>query len=104
MNASPDPSRYFDHNGSTPIAPAVRELCLELAREEFGNGAAPHPMGRRAASRVEEARERLAALLGAGSPEEVVFTSGGTESDNWALFGVAARKFQFLVYYQRKYH
>jgi cysteine desulfurase len=93
METSPPPAagRYLDHNGSTPIAPEVRELCLRLSREEYGNGAAPHPMGRRAAALVEDARERLAAVLGAASAEEVVFTSGGTESDNWALFGVAAR-------------
>lgn len=93
MESSPTktPGRYLDHNGSTPVAPEVLALCLELSREEYGNAAAPHPMGRRAAALVEDARERLAAVLGAASADEVVFTSGGTESDNWALFGVAAR-------------
>lgn len=85
----PAAGRYFDHNGSTPLHPSIQRLCFELSREEYGNSAAPHPMGRRAAQLVDEARERLADVLGAET-SEIYFTSGGTESDNWALFGAAA--------------
>jgi len=91
MLDTPPPAvgRYFDHNGSTPLHPSIQRLCIELSREEYGNSAAAHPMGLRAAQHVNEARERLADVLGA-EPSEIYFTSGGTESDNWALFGTAA--------------
>ena len=82
------PGRYFDYNGSTPLHPEVLALCEELQREEWGNSAAPHPTGRSASERVEHARAQLAAALGA-RPEEIYFTSGGTESNNWALFASA---------------
>lgn len=86
-----DLARYFDYNGSTPLAGPVRERCSALLGATFGNSAAPHPEGRAAAQLVGEARERVAATLGA-KPSEVVFTSGGTESNNFALFGTAARR------------
>jgi cysteine desulfurase len=86
--SSPAPGQYFDFNGSTPLHPRILALCSELQASEWGNSAAPHAAGRRAARLVEDARAELAAALGA-SPDETFFTSGGTESNNWALFGAA---------------
>ena len=80
--------RYFDHNGSTPLHPRVRELCTSLLAETWGNSAAAHPEGRLASEVVERARCQLALALNA-STEELYFTSGGTESNNWALFSSA---------------
>ena len=86
---APSLARYFDYNGSTPLAAPVQELCAELLGSTFGNSAAPHPEGRAASALVEAARAQIADLLGA-RPAEVLFTSGGTESNNQALFGTAA--------------
>jgi len=80
--------KYFDYNGSTPLDPRVQALCRSLMEAPWGNSAAPHPTGRAASALVEEARGKLAEALGA-SPGEVYFTSGGTESNNWALFSSA---------------
>ena len=88
-SSSHSAGRYFDHNGSTPLLPSIARLCLELSLAEFGNSAAPHPMGRRAAALVASARQTLAQTISA-QPSEIYFTSGGTESNNWALFGLAA--------------
>ncbi|MCX2967423.1 MULTISPECIES: cysteine desulfurase family protein [Streptomyces] len=77
---------YLDHAATTPMLPeAVRELGEQLVRT--GNASSLHAAGRRARRTVEEARERLAAALGA-RPSEVVFTSGGTEADNLAVKGL----------------
>ncbi|MFT7671383.1 MAG: cysteine desulfurase, partial [Planctomycetota bacterium] len=80
--------KYFDHNGSTPLHPKVHELCTRLQQEEWGNAAAPHPPGQSSSKIMEAARAKLAASLGA-EPSEIYFTSGGSESNNWALFGSA---------------
>ncbi|HET7452237.1 MAG TPA: aminotransferase class V-fold PLP-dependent enzyme, partial [Thermoanaerobaculia bacterium] len=77
---------YLDHNATTPLEPRVREAMQPFLGEAFGNPSSVHRAGRRARRAVEEAREQVAALLGAGEPEEVVFTSGGTEADALALF------------------
>ncbi len=79
---------YFDANGSTPVHPEVLAAYVEALREAPGNAAASHPEGRRAQALVERARGEVAAALGA-EPAEITFTSGGTESNNWALFGAA---------------
>jgi cysteine desulfurase len=79
-------SAYLDHAATTPMLPvAVRALCEQLARP--GNPSSLHASGRAARRVVEEARERLAASLGA-RPSEVLFTSGGTEADNLAVKGL----------------
>ena len=78
---------YLDHNATTPIQPAVLEAMLPYLGEEFGNPSSAHPYGRRAHDAIEHARYEVAALLGC-LPEEVIFTSGGTESNNLALRGV----------------
>jgi cysteine desulfurase len=79
---------YCDHNATTPVHPAVLEAMLPFFREDFGNPSSVHHFGRVPRERREEARAAVAALLGA-SPAEVVFTSGGTESDNHAIKGAA---------------
>ena len=78
---------YFDHNATTPVEPAVLDAMLPYFSADFGNAASIHTPGQRARSAVETAREQVAALIGA-RPQEIVFTSGGTESDNHAIFGI----------------
>jgi cysteine desulfurase len=79
---------YLDHNAGTPVRPAVREAIARLLREEQGNPASVHQSGQRARRILEEARERVARLVGA-PVRTIVFTSGGTESNNLAIFGAA---------------
>jgi cysteine desulfurase len=83
---------YLDHNATTPVDPAVIEAMLPYFSGEFGNASSIHTFGQRARAAVETAREQVAALLDA-RPQEIVFTSGGTESDNHAIFGVASTSF-----------
>lgn len=82
--------RYFDYNGSTPVHPRVLELCQGFLAGYWGNPSAAHAEGLRARQAIEGARASIARALGA-TPAEITFTSGGTESNNWALFGTAAR-------------
>lgn len=84
-------SIYLDYNATTPIAPAVREAMLPFLAEHFGNPSSTHVLGRAAREAIEDARSQVAALLGAES-EGVVFTSGGTESNNLAIKGVKLRE------------
>jgi len=84
------PVIYLDHNATTPLAPGVAEAMAPYLGAEFGNPSSDHALGRPARQAVEEARASVAALIGAAS-EEVVFTSGGTESNNLAIRGVAAQ-------------
>lgn len=79
---------YLDYNATTPVDPAVVEELLPFLKEGFGNPSSNHPYGKTAKQAVELARGRVAALL-VCDPAEVVFTSGGTESDNQALIGAA---------------
>src|SRR5438128_10785048 len=79
---------YLDHNATTPLLPAVWEAMRPYLTEVYGNPASAHHIGRRARQALEDARERVAALLGADA-DEVVFTSGATEANNLALFGLA---------------
>lgn len=81
---------YLDHNATTPVAPSIREALWPFLGEHYGNPSSGHSLGRGAHEAVEDAREQVAGLLGA-EREEIVFTSGGTESNNLALMG-AARK------------
>lgn len=78
---------YFDNNATTAIAPEVFEAMRPFLTTEFGNPSSAHAAGSVAKNSVLEARDKVAALLGAASPEEIVFTSCGTESDNWAILG-----------------
>ncbi len=79
---------YFDHNATTPLHPEVADLMARVLRDEFGNPSSVHRYGQRAKAILDEARTAVAALVG-GDPSEVVFTSGGTEADNFALRGAA---------------
>jgi cysteine desulfurase len=81
------PRIYLDHNATTPVEPAVLDAMLPYFSADFGNAASIHTPGQRARYAVETAREQVAALLGA-RPQEIIFTSGGTESDNHAVFGI----------------
>jgi cysteine desulfurase len=83
---------YLDFNATTPVEPAVLDAMLPYFSAEFGNAASIHTPGQRARGAVETAREQVAALIGA-RPQEIVFTSGGTESDNHAIFGVVGQAF-----------
>jgi cysteine desulfurase len=79
---------YLDHAATTPLAPAAREAMLPYLDEVYGNASEPHAAGRQARAGLEEARRTVADLLEA-EPEQVVFTSGGTEADNQAVLGLA---------------
>jgi cysteine desulfurase len=78
---------YLDYNATTPVAPEVLAAMLPYFCVEYGNASSIHTFGQRARGAVEEARESVAALLGA-HPAEIMFSSGGTESNNHAIFGV----------------
>jgi cysteine desulfurase len=79
---------YFDYNATTPLDPAVREAMLPYLGEVFGNPSSVHHVGRKARALLDEARDRVARVWSC-KPSEVVFTSGGTESNNLAIFGTA---------------
>ena len=79
---------YLDHNATTPLHPEVLERMTGVLRDEFGNPSSVHHFGQRAKAVLDDARTAVAALIGA-EPSEMVFTSGGTEADNFALRGVA---------------
>jgi cysteine desulfurase len=79
---------YYDHNATTPVAPAVAEVMTRVLTTEFGNASSIHHFGQRAKAILDDARTAVADLI-KGDPSEVVFTSGGTEADNFAIRGVA---------------
>ena len=79
---------YMDHNATTPVHPEVVEAMLPYYTEDYGNASSVHAFGRKARGAMEEAREKVSKLIGA-QPREVIFTSGGTESDNAAIAGIA---------------
>lgn len=83
---------YLDHNATTPVDTRVLEAMLPFFTEVYGNAASiDHEAGHEAKRAVDNAREQCAQLINAADPKEVVFTSGATESDNIALFGVAEK-------------
>jgi len=79
---------YLDYNATTPLDPGVREVMVPYLSEYWGNPSSVHHLGRKARARLDDARERAALVLGA-RPSEIIFTSGGTESNNLAIFGSA---------------
>src|SRR5215204_410067 len=78
---------YFDNNATTEIAPEVFEAMPPFLTSRYGNPSSAHSLGRETRKIVEQSRERVASLIGARFPNEIIFTSCGTESDNWAIFG-----------------
>src|SRR6188474_1834332 len=79
---------YFDYNATSPLAPDVAAAVDRAAREIFGNASSVHHFGQQAKALLDDARSAVAALINA-DPSEVIFTSGGTESDNFAIRGAA---------------
>src|SRR6478736_1277641 len=83
---------YLDYNATTPLDPAVREAMLPFlgggVGEIWGNPSSVHHVGRKARALLDDARDRTAKFLGA-KPSEIIFTSGGTEANNLAIFGTA---------------
>src|SRR6266567_4722182 len=79
---------YFDYNATSPLAPAVIDAVTAATRDQFGNASSVHHFGQRAKAVLDEARTAVATLLHA-DPSEIVYTSGGTESDNFAIRGAA---------------
>ncbi|NIM02771.1 cysteine desulfurase NifS [bacterium] len=80
---------YLDHAATTPVHPQVAEVMAPYFSKDFGNPSTLYSYGREAKGALEEARAKVARLIGAKQPEEIVFTSGGTEADNFALCGIA---------------
>ena len=91
MTASPKKRVYFDHSATTRVLPEVEEAILPFLTEKWGNPSSLHSFGREAKLAVEDSRQSLAKLLNC-DPTEIVFTSGGTESNNLAIKGVAMYK------------
>ncbi|MBI2835983.1 MAG: aminotransferase class V-fold PLP-dependent enzyme [Acidobacteria bacterium] len=79
---------YLDHNATTPVDPVVADAVAATLRDDFGNPSSVHQFGQRAKTALDDARSAVAGLIGA-EPSEVVFTSGGTEADNFAIRGAA---------------
>lgn len=82
---------YMDHAATTEMLPQVRKAMEPYLMEEYGNASTSYEMGRRTREALEGAREQIAMLIRA-KPEEIFFTSGGSESDNWVIKNVAAEK------------
>jgi cysteine desulfurase len=79
---------YFDYNATTPLAPEVIDDVIAATRDQFGNASSVHHFGQRAKAALDDARSAIATLIH-GDPSEIVYTSGGTESDNFAIRGAA---------------
>ncbi|MFH1453357.1 MAG: cysteine desulfurase NifS [Armatimonadota bacterium] len=79
---------YLDHASTTPVHPEVVKAMLPYFGEKYGNPSTLYALGREARTAIEEAREQIANILGASKPTEIIFTSGGTESDNLAIKGI----------------
>ena len=81
---------YLDHSATTPLDPEVLQKMMPYFTEKFGNANSMHSFGQEGAYAVDEARRKIASLIGA-KPTEIYFTSGGTEADNWAIKGMAMK-------------
>src|SRR3954470_6715139 len=79
---------YFDYNATSPMAPEAVDAVARVMREVYGNASSIHHFGQQAKATLDDARSAVASLLN-GDPSEIVFTSGGTESDNLAIRGAA---------------
>src|SRR5882672_1592036 len=78
---------YLDHNATTPIYPEVLDAMLPYLKENYGNASSVHQQGQKSRKAIEEARVQLAKFINAQDPNEIIFTSGGTESNNTAIKG-----------------
>src|SRR3979409_102458 len=78
---------YLDNNATTRVAPEVFEAMQPYLTETYGNPSSAHSLGQRMKAAVERAREQVSELIGAADTSEIVFTSCGSESDNWAIGG-----------------
>ncbi|MCB1183780.1 cysteine desulfurase NifS [bacterium] len=87
LPSPPERGVYFDNNATTAVAPEVLAAMVPLLTEHYGNPSSMHRFGARAGDELARARERVAALLGAAQPAEIVFTGGGSEADNLAIVG-----------------
>ena len=97
---------YLDHNATTPVDPEVVEAMLPFLTEGFGNASSVHQFGRAAKVALETSREQIAAFINC-EPSELIFTSGGTESDNLAIFGTAytlRQKKNYLIVGSTEHH
>ncbi|MDD3112267.1 MAG: aminotransferase class V-fold PLP-dependent enzyme, partial [Methanofollis liminatans] len=83
-----DRIRYFDHSATTPTHPDVVAAMLPYFTDHFGNPSSLYGIAEESRAAIARARSQVAAAIGA-SPEEIFFTAGGTESDNWAIKGIA---------------
>jgi cysteine desulfurase len=81
---------YLDHSATSPVLPEVREAMLPYLGEVFGNPSSMHDWGDPSREAIDKSREQVAALIGASEPDEIIFTSCGTESNNFAIKGLAA--------------
>src|SRR5689334_10444878 len=86
---------YLDYNATTPVDPAIVDAMLPYLRDQWGNPSSAHSLGKAAHNAVEEARQQVAAFLGA-QPDEIVFTGGGSEASNYALKGAVLIKLRGL--------
>lgn len=84
---------YLDHNAITPVLPEVRETMMPYLGEEWGNPSSTYRFGSHLKSKIEEAREQVAALIGCKTPHEIIFTSGGTENNNNAIHSAILARF-----------
>lgn len=89
MSASPQSVIYLDNNATTQVDPAVFEAMMPWLRDEYGNPSSVYSLGKRAASAIDTARQQVASLIGA-SPEEIIFTSCGSESINSAILSASS--------------
>ena len=87
MENAPQPFIYLDHNATTPLDPAVVDAMMGVIKGEFGNPSSSYPLGQKAKDLMEDSRKEVALLLGCKS-DEVIFTSGGSESNNMVLKGI----------------
>lgn len=97
---------YLDHNATTPLAPEAAEAMRPFLETHFGNPSSIHAAGRETRAAIDDARDRLASLLGA-KPHEIIFTGGGTEADNLAVIGLArasAARGRHLVTARTEHH
>ncbi|XP_039084456.1 selenocysteine lyase isoform X2 [Hyaena hyaena] len=83
----PERKVYMDYNATTPLEPEVIQVMTEAMREAWGNPSSPYPAGQKAKDIIDTARDNLAKMIG-GKPQDIIFTSGGTESNNWVIHSV----------------